>query len=109
MIKITILYNENKFASLEVKGHANSAEYGQDIVCSAVSALIFGGLSNILNEENYEHYDDEKKGYFQLECISKNSDHDKVVIETVIAGIRKIQKEYPKNVRLEEREMKGNK
>ena len=47
MIKIKICYIQNEFKSIEVKGHANAAPYGQDIVCSGVSAVVFGGLANI--------------------------------------------------------------
>jgi len=102
MIKIEILYHNNEFASLEVKGHANAGQYGQDIVCSGVSAVVFGGLANVLNEENYKYDIDEEKGYFHIECVSKNSEHDKIVFETVITSLKKIEEEYPKNVHINE-------
>jgi len=108
MIKIKIYCIEKEFKSIEVKGHANAAEYGKDIVCSGVSAVIFGGLANIQNEENYKYEIDEKKGYFFIESNGKNSSHDKIVLETIIASLKKIENEYPKNVHIEECEMKGN-
>ena len=108
MIKIKIYYINNEFKSIEVKGHANAGQYGQDIVCSAVSAVIFGGLANINNEENYKYEIDEEKGYFYIESNGKNSTHDKVVFETIITSVKKIQSEYPKNVHIDEQEMKGN-
>lgn len=109
MIKIEILYHNNDIASIEVKGHANAGAYGQDIVCAGVSAVVLGGLANIVNEENYRYDIDEEKGYIHLDVVGKNSDHDKVVLETVVTGLKKIQDEYPKNVQINECEMKGNK
>ena len=108
MIKIKICYIQNEFKSIEVKGHANAAPYGQDIVCSGVSAVVFGGLANINCEENYTYEIDEEKGYFYIESNGKNSEHDKVVLETIITSLRKIENEYPKNVHIDEQEMKGN-
>ena len=40
MISVKILRNSaSRIVGFEVSGHANYAEYGQDIVCAAVSAF----------------------------------------------------------------------
>lgn len=49
MIKVTVTRRNGMIQSLESTGHANYSEYGQDIVCSAVSSIIFG-LWNALDE-----------------------------------------------------------
>lgn len=43
---IEIIYNRKKHSVL-VKGHAGSAEHGHDLVCSAVSALVYTLASNV--------------------------------------------------------------
>ena len=54
MIKILIKYEGNEFDSLEVKGHANSAPHGQDLVCAGVSAILIGGLNNLDNVKSFD-------------------------------------------------------
>lgn len=54
MIEITIDHNKTQ-CSIEIKGHANYAEKGKDIVCASVSSIIeyiirFADLINELRE-----------------------------------------------------------
>ena len=51
MIKITASRNDGKIVNLTVKGHANSAPKGEDLVCAAVSSILVGGC-NALNQTN---------------------------------------------------------
>ena len=51
MIKITASRNNGRITNLTVKGHANSAPHGEDLVCAAVSSILVGGC-NALKEPN---------------------------------------------------------
>ena len=51
---------------------------------------------------------DEETGYFYIESKGNVTEHDKVVLETIITSVKNIQSEYPKNVHIDEQEMKGN-
>ena len=55
MIKIVIKrdVSSQKIISIEVKGHANSDDYGKDLVCAAVSTVITGGM-NALQDKEYD-------------------------------------------------------
>ena len=46
---ITVSYSKNNeiISLIEVTGHALFAPKGQDIVCSAVSSIMIGGLNNL--------------------------------------------------------------
>ncbi len=98
MIKVLITKEENKFRSLEVKGHSNSAEYGNDLICAAVSAVVTGGFNNIEQIKDYEFVLSE--GYAMLQPKGKVSSHDEIVIETVIVQLKTIAEEYPKFVQI---------
>ena len=53
MVKVIIKFKNNNINSFEFRGHANSAEYGQDIVCASVSGIsqtILLGLIDILDD-----------------------------------------------------------
>ena len=88
MIKVTIKYSEDKFKSLEVKGHAKSDEYGKDLICAAVSAVVIGGMNNIKNINQFEYSVEE--GLVELKAKSNLSEHDEIVIETIITGLKTI-------------------
>lgn len=52
---IEILYNRKEH-SVFVKGHACSAEHGHDIICSAVSALVYTLAANVKKLSDNRQY-----------------------------------------------------
>lgn len=99
MIKVLIKKEENKFKSLEVKGHANSAPHGEDLVCAAVSAVVIGGLNSI---KDYKNFNIElKEGYALLEAKDEVSSHDEIVIETIINSLKTIEEGNSKFIKIQ--------
>ena len=95
MIKVIIgRASNNQINFVEVKGHANSAEYGQDLVCAAVSAVVTGGFNNLVNVKDYEIKLDEGHALFKSE--RPLDAHDEVVIETIVCGLNTIAETNPK-------------
>lgn len=93
---INVFYQKKKICSdcyeylLEVKGHANYAPIGQDIVCAAVSSLI----------ETYTSYSNNKpqiKGngafFMRLNCSEEDA-----CLDMVIHGLKEISRSYPNHV-----------
>ena len=98
MIKVSITYEGNDFKSLSVKGHAGSAEYGHDLVCSAVSAVVTGGFNNLQDIKYFKVRLEE--GDAELEAVNEVNPHDNIVIETIISGLRTIAESNPKFVKI---------
>ncbi|MCQ2742133.1 MAG: ribosomal-processing cysteine protease Prp [Bacilli bacterium] len=100
MIKVTIVYKGKGFESIEIKGHANTAEYGKDLVCAAVSACAVGAI-NALSDEGYEVNQEEGK----LSCISNGatSEHDLTVLETLIVQLKTIEMSNKGTIDIKER------
>ena len=100
MIKISIRYQSTgEFLSLRSEGHANSDAYGHDLICAAVSGILLGGI-NALKEKNFTLNSDEKKGIIELRNIGKMSDHDSIVIETIISQLQSIERDNPKFIKI---------
>lgn len=53
MIKVIYDIDDDKYISLQVSGHANSDEYGKDLICASVSSIMFGFMNALdaLNED----------------------------------------------------------
>ena len=45
MIHVTIIQVKRQYKMMKVTGHADSAPYGEDLVCAAVSAVVTGGIN----------------------------------------------------------------
>ena len=99
MIKIKIGYaSNNQVNFLEIKGHANSAPYGKDLICAAVSVVITGGLNALRNIKNYEIKLDE--GHAMFKTNVPLDAHDETVIETIICGLNTICEANPEFVEI---------
>ena len=92
MIKVLIKYEGNKFDSLVVKGHANSGPYGHDLVCAGVSAVVTGCLNNLENPKNFSIILEE--GDVKVTVKNDISEHDEIVIQTLVCGLKTIAESY---------------
>jgi uncharacterized protein YsxB (DUF464 family) len=100
MIKVTLQTQNSTFVSLEAKGHADSAPYGQDLVCASISAIILGG-SMPYREMRKDYEVKVEAGYAYLKSSNAPNAHDAVVLETIVTQIESVASSYPKNVALE--------
>jgi hypothetical protein len=98
MIKVKLTCKGDNFISLKVTGHANSATYGHDLVCSAVSAVVTGGFNNLKEIESFKVTLEE--GNASLEAVKEVSAHDKIVIETIVSGLKTIAESDPEFVKI---------
>lgn len=100
MIKVQIVSKADKITKITVKGHANSAEYGKDLVCAGVSAVVVGGMNAIQNDESFKFVMEE--GLVIIEAIGEVSTHDDVVLETIVTGLKTIQESNKQFIKISE-------
>lgn len=92
---------------LIVEGHSGFSEKGKDIVCSAVSILIYTLLNMLKDEECDKHLKLRREiindGYFcvEIEPFDFSKDRTRGIIDTMIMGLSLLNEEYPENVKLE--------
>lgn len=97
MIRVLIKYVNDNLELLKIKGHAESEQYGHDLVCAGISALVTAGLNNLDGIKRYDVIYEEGDVEIKLNDITE---HDKIVLETVIVGIKSIEESYPENVKI---------
>jgi len=105
MIKISFLYNENKsIIGFDFDGHAGFAESGRDIVCAAVSALVFNTMNSIekFTKTDFEVDMDEKKGHIYFTVKDEPDEKTELLLNSLKLGVGEIQKSYGKKyIRIE--------
>ncbi|MDD4154823.1 MAG: ribosomal-processing cysteine protease Prp [Bacilli bacterium] len=103
MIKVTYETDKGQFTSLEVKGHAQSAEPGKDLVCSAVSAVTIGGLNALANPSKTLVIE-VSEGYVLITKKGAIVKEDEIVIKTILTQLETIARDYPKYVKISRKE-----
>lgn len=101
MVKVSIQYRGSGFGSLEIKGHADSAPYGQDLVCAAISAVSLGALNAIEKEDDFVISVEE--GDIKVTSKGAISEHDETVLETLIIQLKTIESSYKSSIEIKER------
>ncbi|MDO5717990.1 MAG: ribosomal-processing cysteine protease Prp [Tissierellia bacterium] len=78
MINISILENRklDLISEVEVSGHANYSYHGNDIVCAAVSTLVFTLIASMsevigLDEKKYEYIIDSENDLIRLKFFTE--------------------------------------
>lgn len=99
MIRVTVKYQANTITYLEVEGHANFAESGNDIVCAGVSSLL---LSNLMYAEKYQlgtFVTNQEDGHVIVEVIKSEITLNHL-LEAIVEGIRLMKEQYPKYIKM---------
>ena len=99
MITIEIIKNK----TIKVKGHANYAEYGQDIVCASVSTAVYMSVNQI---EVFDKIECIKttilEGNACIEVVREDEIVNKV-ISNLIFTLRDLELQYPKYIKINEK------
>lgn len=95
----TVITVQRCGCGISVKGHANYAPYGQDIVCAAVSTLVQVLVISISEKTTDEIKYDMQPGAVEIKYgnLSKEA---QLLVDSFFIGIRMIAHEYPDNVQI---------
>lgn len=103
MIHITISQKDKFVQKIVLKGHAEYAKYGKDIVCAGVSSILTTTVNGILSlEENAITYQSEEDEF--ILTVNSKSITTQKLIQNMISLLKELEQEYPKNVKVESEE-----
>ena len=88
---------------ITITGHANYADYGSDIVCAAVSATVMTSIEGISIIDNEVIDIKQEKDKLDI-IINKHVDIADKLIENMLNCLNEIANQYPKNVKIINRE-----
>lgn len=91
---------------LYIKGHADSGEYGKDLICSSVSILTYTLAQNVqIKSSLLESSQIElREGEASICCTSQSLDGlsaVKVIFDVIVTGIGLLADDYPEYVHLD--------
>ena len=99
MIKVIYEVKDEMYTSLQVSGHAESGEYGKDLVCASVSSIIFGFMNalDVLDE-------DTEIKQLTNKIVIKNHSRSEMVqdyFELVMMQLKTIEESYGDFIKVE--------
>ena len=105
-----MLRSDGRLVGFDCKGHADFGEAGEDIVCSAVSALttaIVNGITEVAKIQAGVSVDETNGIHLILaeDTGADDLDRAELLLQTLELGLRSIQKEYPRNLKVSIKEV----
>lgn len=111
MIKINVQKKDNRIIYFKIEGHANAAEYGEDIICAAVSSvgqMTLNGMIEILEMKNLSYK--EMEGLIECDLKSSKITENEfikasILTDSMISYLKDIAENYPEFVKLKIKEV----
>ena len=104
MIEINVLRKEGELTGYEVKGHAEYAEEGEDIVCSAISVLAQTGIFSLNSLVSIVGSEKIDKGFLRCSVPEDITDERKkeaqLIMNTVLVGMFQTARSYPDRIKI---------
>lgn len=99
MIKVEFYSGVNGLCGFEVQGHADSADYGEDIICSAVSSACLMVANTVTEIIGLDCDAQAENGFLKLMILENAAN-----AQDILAGLRlhltELAKQYPENIKV---------
>lgn len=101
---ITVKFNPETY-TLDVTGHAEHGKKGEDIVCSAISALFYTLAESLYSSkemlaEDIVFSDEDGNGHLSCKPKAEYEANVSLIYWTILNGFELVSKNYEKNVEM---------
>ena len=96
MIRVTVLKDQQTYREFSCIGHADYADSGQDIVCSAVSMLVINTINSIatFTKDAIDVSSNEEAGEIICKLPKEYSEQTELLIDSMLLGLSEVAKQY---------------
>lgn len=93
MIRITVYEKSGAISGFDVSGHAGYEQYGSDIVCAAVSALVTTCINSMesFTDATLDYRFQEESGDVSCRIVSGASDKTDLLLASMLLGLQGIE------------------
>ncbi|MFD1674999.1 ribosomal-processing cysteine protease Prp [Alicyclobacillus fodiniaquatilis] len=100
MVTFEIAQQQNRVSGFRVTGHAGYAESGSDIVCAAISVLVYNAINSCERFADLA-LDVQDQGDTLICRLPKHpTDAVRLLINSLFYGVEQVAEQYPEYVRI---------
>ena len=98
MIKVEVVKEKDLYNKVSILGHAMYADYGKDIVCSAVSSIVTTTINGcIALDKDSLKYEVNDKGVVISNIVGDNT---QTLINNMVSLLKELEEKYPTNIKV---------
>lgn len=104
MIKVDLSYHLEQLIHVEISGHAQSNEYGKDLVCAGVSSIATG-IANTLVKHDFLSQGKIvlREGYIDI-TVDNVTRENQLILETLVISLKGIEDSYGQYIKINQKE-----
>jgi hypothetical protein len=99
MIKINVSQQDTSIDSISIKGHADYAEKGKDIVCASVSSIVITSVNAIIRLDSESISYQESDGLIKINVLKQNEVVN-ILLTNMIDLLENLEQQYKKNIKI---------
>ena len=105
MIKVLVYKMHKETKRIVIKGHADSAPKGQDLVCAGVSSIAIG-IMNALDElVKDECIFQIEEGFIQIEVKNNHCEKTQLILEILLIQLQTMSQSYKNYIQIQQQEV----
>ena len=99
--------DDGKIIGFSLDGHSNQAKHGQDIYCAAASMMSSSTFLCLRDHLKRDMDGDAAHGRLSMKLKDEPDDLTEVAFQTLLIGMREVEKQVPQIVKVEEKILGG--
>jgi uncharacterized protein YsxB (DUF464 family) len=100
MTQSKFFINQGVLVGFELSGHSNSGQYGNDIVCAAISSAALMTANTITEIYDIPASIDERDGYLKIKLTISNAKRCQELLKGFRLHLTELENQYPSNIKV---------
>ncbi|MEF9961457.1 MAG: ribosomal-processing cysteine protease Prp [Erysipelotrichaceae bacterium] len=105
MITISVYQSVDLIKEVKIKGHAQAADAGEDLVCAGVSSIAIGTLNalDLLSKNTCDARMQQACIHINVNCMDDN--RTQIILQTMLIQLSTMEERYPENIKIKKQEV----
>lgn len=99
MIKVKVIHTKGKIREISISGHADYDEYGNDIVCAAISSTVITTVNGIMKYDSSLIDFKQTQDELQIKVLKENP-VEKVFLTNMLDLLEELETQYTENIKI---------
>ena len=105
MVTVTVKALHSQIHTVEISGHADFAEHGQDLVCAGVSSISVGILNALEELAEGECSLQMDSGFISIHVLNRHNETIQLILKVMLIQFQTMAETYKKYIQIQKMEV----
>lgn len=105
MVTVTVKTMQDRVQAVEISGHADYAEHGQDLICAGVSSIGTGTLNALEELAEGECSLKMNSGFISIHVLNRHNETVQLILRVMLIQFQTMAETYKKYIQIQQMEV----